>query len=85
MTKKRSLPKMEDFLVPNSNENQKKKVFTENGRLFSPNSSENQRSYAAQSQTIGGDANADQTQIIGGGTVKLLGDISPPGFGTRGR
>ena len=31
---------------------------------------------------LGGDADIDHTQIIGGDTVKLLGDISPPGFGT---
>ena len=60
------------------NEDQKKKVFTKDGRLFFPNSSEYQRSDADQSQIIGGDADADHTQIIGGYTVKLLGGIYPP-------
>ena len=37
---------------------------------------------AHQSQIIGGDAEENHTQIIGGGdTVKLWGYI-PPGFGT---
>ena len=35
------------------------------------------RSNAHQSQIIGGDADEDHTQIVGGCTVKLLGDISP--------
>ena len=33
---------------------------------------------------IGVDAEVDHTQIIGGDTVNLLGDISPPGFATPG-
>ena len=37
-----------------------------------------------QSQIIEGDAYVDPTQTIRGDTVKLLGDISPPGFGTPG-
>ena len=53
--------------------------------FFSPNSSRDLRSDAHQSQIIGGDADVDHTQIIGGDNVKLLGRIYPPitpGFGT---
>ena len=42
------------------------------------------RSDAHQSQIIGGDADEDHTQIVGGYTVKLLGRNifpSPPRFG----
>ena len=45
--------------------------------FFSPNSSKDQRSDAAQSQIIGGDADADHTQIIGGMQSNYWGDISP--------
>ena len=48
-----------------------------NGTLFSPNSGGDLRSDAYQSQIIGGDADVDHTQIIGGDTVKLLGGIYP--------
>ena len=50
--------------------------------FFSPNSSEDLRSAADQSQIIGGDADEDHPQIIRRDTVKLWGDISPipPGF-----
>ena len=75
---------MEDFYSRNSSEDQKKKkkqVFSKDGRLFSLNSSEDQRSDADQSQII---ADADHTQVIGGDTVKLLGGYIPPGFGTFG-
>ena len=70
---------MEHFFYPNSGEDQKKKVFTRNGTLFL---STDLRSDAHQSQIIGGDADEDHTQIVGGYTVKLLGDISshPPLF-----
>ena len=80
--KKRSSPKMEHF-SPNSGEDQKKKRggFTNNGTLFSPNLSRHLRSDAHQSQIIRRDADVDHTQTIGGDTAKLLGDISPPGFG----
>ena len=36
------------------------------------------RSDAHQSQNIGGDADEDHTQIVGGYTVKLLRGIYPP-------
>ena len=48
--------------------------------FFSPNSSGHLRSYVHQSQIIGGDADVDHTQTIGGDTVKLLGGYIPPGF-----
>ena len=77
--------------------NEKKKVFTRNGTLFSPNSGEHQkktkkkvftrngtlflstdlRSDAQQSQIIGGNADEDHTQIVGGYTVKSLGGYIP--------
>ena len=53
------------FFSPISGEDQKK-VFTRNGTLFSPNSSTDLRSDAHQSQIIGGDADKDHTQIVGG-------------------
>ena len=77
--------KKRNTFSPNSGEDQKKKVFTKNGTLFSPNSSGDLRSDAHQSQIIGGDADEDHTQIIRGDTVKLLGGYiphPPPGFGT---
>ena len=43
--------------------------------FFFPNSSGDLRSGAHQSQIIGGDADVDHTQIIGGYAVKLLGGI----------
>ena len=50
--------------------------------FFCPNSSGDLRSHAHQSQIIGGDADVDRIQIIGGDTVKLLGGYIPPDFGT---
>ena len=46
--------------------------------FFSPKSSGDLCSDAHQSQIIGGDADEDHTQIIGGNTVKLLGGIYLP-------
>ena len=57
---------------------QKKKVFISYGNSFL---STDLRSDAHQSQIIGGDADEDHTQIVGGYTVKLLDEIYPPGFG----
>ena len=45
--------------------------------FFSANSSGDLRSDAHQSQIIGGEADEDHTQIIGGDTVKLLGGYIP--------
>ena len=76
------------FQVSKLNEDQKKKkVFTKNGTLFSPNSSGHLRSDAHQSQIIGEDADVDHTQTIGwGGNSQIIGGIylpiPPPGFGT---
>ena len=50
--------------------------------FFSPNSSTDLHSDAHQSQIIGGDADEDHTQIVGGDTVKLLGGIYPPRVST---
>ena len=46
-------------------------------RFFSPSSGKDLRLDAHQSQIIGGDADEDHTQIIGGDTVKLSGGIYP--------
>ena len=45
--------------------------------FFSPNSSGHLRSDARQSQIIGGDADADHTQTIGGYS-QIIGGIYPP-------
>ena len=45
--------------------------------IFPPNSSEDQRSDADQSQIIAGDAHADHTQIIRGMLSNHWGDTSP--------
>ena len=53
--------------------------------FFPPNLSGDLLSDAHQSQTIGGEADVDHTQIIGGDAVKIFGGyiaLSPPGFGT---
>ena len=62
----RDEPRPRFFQVSKLSEEQKKKVFSKNGTLFSPNSSGDLRSDAHQSQIIGGDADVDHTQIIGG-------------------
>ena len=77
---KRSSPKMEHFFPRIQVKTKKKKVFTKNGTLFSPNSTGDLRSDAHLSQIIGGDADVDHTQIIGGDTNKLLGGCIPPRF-----
>ena len=55
----------------------KKKGCHQNWNTFSPNSTGHLRSDTHQSQIIGGDADVDHTQTIGGYTVKLLGGIYP--------
>ena len=62
------------FQVSKLSGDQKKNVFTRNGTLFL---STDLRSDAHQSQIIGGDADEDHTQIVGGYTIKLLGGIYP--------
>ena len=71
-----------DFAQVSKLSEDQKKVFTKNGTLFFRNSIEHLRSDAHQSQIIEGDADVHHTQTTGGDTAKLLGDISPPGFGT---
>ena len=75
---------MEHFFSPNSGEDQKKKVFTKKGTLFSPNSSGDLRSDAHQSQIIGGVQMYTILKLLGGIQSNYWGDISPipPGFGT---
>ena len=68
----------QDFFQESKLSEDQKKVFTRNGTLFFPNLSTDQRSDAHQSQIIGGDADEDHTQIVGGDTVKLLGGYIPP-------
>ena len=68
---------MQHFFSPNSGEDQKKRSSPKMEHFFSSNSSGDLRSDAHQSQIIGGDADVDHTQIIGGYIP-----TSPPGFGT---
>ena len=66
------------FWVSKLSEEQKKRSSPTMEHFFSPNLSGDLRSDAHQSQIIGGDADVDHTQIIGGDNVKLLGRIYPP-------
>ena len=69
---------MEYFFSPNSGEDQiktKKKVFIRNGTLFL---NTYLHSDAHQSQIIGGDANKDHTQIVGGIQSNYCGGYIPP-------
>ena len=69
---------MEHIFSPDSGEDQtKKKVFISNGTLFLSRPTD-LRSDAHQSQIIGGNADEDHTQIVGGYTVKLLDEYIPP-------
>ena len=77
--KKKSSPEMEHFLPRFQVKTKKKKVFTKNGTLFL---NTDLRSDAHQSQIIGGDADEDHTQIVGGIQSNYWGDKSPPCFGT---
>ena len=66
----------QDFFQVSKFSKDQKKGLHRNGTLFSPNSSTDLRSdaqFAHTSQIIGGDADEDRTQIVGGYTVKLLG------------
>ena len=56
----------------------KKKVFTRNGTLFLSTDLIDLRSDAHQSQIIGGDADEDHTQIVGGVYSQIIGGIYPP-------
>ena len=67
------------FQVSKLSEDQKKKWSSPEmeQHFFSPNSSRDLCSDAHQSQIIGGDADEDHTQIIGGIQSNYWGDISP--------
>ena len=54
------------FQVSKLGEDQKKRSSPEMEHFFSPNSSTDLRSDAHKSQIIGGDADVDHTQIVGG-------------------
>ena len=66
------------FQVSKLSENQKQRSSPKMEHFFSPNSSGHLRSDAHRSQIIGGHADVDHTQIIGGDTVQLLGGYIPP-------
>ena len=67
-TKKKVFTRYGTLFSPNSDEDQKtkKRSSPEMEHIFSSNSSTDLRSDAHQSQTIGGDADDDHTQILGG-------------------
>ena len=85
-TKKRDLYQNWNTFFPKFRWRPKKKFSPKMKYFFFPNSSGHLRSDAHQSQIMGWDADVDHTKTIGGDTVKLLGDISPPpmGFGHLG-
>ena len=56
----------------------KKRSSPEMEHFFPPNSSTDLRLDAYQSQIIGGDADEDHAQIVGGDTVKLLAPMNNP-------
>ena len=66
------------FQVSKLSEDQKKKGLHQKWNTFSPKSRTDLRLDAHQSQIIGGDADEDHTQIVGGDTVKLLGGYILP-------
>ena len=81
---KRSSPKMEHFFAQIQVKT-KKKVFTKTKTLFSPNSGEDQKKRSSPKMEHFSSTNssghqlsdAHQSQIIGGGTVNLLGGYIP--------
>ena len=70
------------FLVNKLSKDQKKSLHQKWNTFFSQNSSGHLRSDAHQSQNIGGDADVDHIQIIGGIQSNYWGRYIPPGFGT---
>ena len=64
----------QDFFQVSKLSEYQKKVFTRNGTLFL---STDLRLHAHQSQIMGGNADEDHTQIVGGYTVKILEWIYP--------
>ena len=81
-TKTKVFTKNGTLFSPKSSKDQKKRSSPKVEQFFPPNSSRHLRSDAHQSQIIGGDADVDHTQTIGGDTAKLLGGYipHPPGF-----
>ena len=75
--KKRSSPKMEHFF-PRIQAETKKKFFTKNGTLFPRIQVDTYAQMHTRAKLLGGDADVDHTQNIGGDTVKLLGGYIPP-------
>ena len=75
-TKKKGLHQKQNTFSPQIQvETKKKKVFSENRSLtFFPTFTLR----CTPIQIIGGDANVDHSQTIGGDTAKLLGGIYPP-------
>ena len=74
-TKKKDLHHKWNTFFLNSGEDQKKRSSSIMEHVFSPNSSGHLRSDPHQSHIIGGDADVDHTQTIGG---RLFGGIYPP-------
>ena len=72
--KKNGLHQKWNAFFPNSGEDQKKGLHPKMERFFSP--------MHTRVKLLGGDADEDHTQIIGGDTVKLLKGVHPipPGF-----
>ena len=81
--KKKVFTKNGTLFSPNSGEDQKKRSLPKIKHFFSPNSTGHLRSDVHQRQIIGGDADVDHTQTIGGGKQLNYWGIYPPsGFGT---
>ena len=70
---------MEHFFPQIQEKTQKKRSSPKMETFFSPNSNRHLRSDAHQSQIVGGDADVDDTQTIGGIKSNYWG-IYPPGF-----
>ena len=81
-TKKKVFTKNGTLFFPNSGEDQKKRSSPKMEHSFPPNSSGHLHLDAHQSQIIGGDADVNHTQTIGGIQSNYWGNISPhpPGF-----
>ena len=81
--KKRSSSKTEHFFSPNLGEDQKKKKkkdFIKDRTLLFPKFTLR----CTPIQIIGGHADVDHSETVGGIQPNYLGDVSPPGFGTPG-
>ena len=77
--KKQVFTKNETLFFPDFRWRPKKKVFSRDRTLFSPKSNGDLRSDAHQSQIIGGNADVDRTQILGGYS-QIIGGYMPPRF-----